>query len=183
MNKKQIKNIMIEKRQSYSVIQRSPWDKIIHDSIIPMLEPHKTIAIYASFNGEVDTYGIIETLLWSKHRIVLPRIENKTMNFYEIDNFHDLRKSSYGILEPVSETIVPAEMIDIMVVPLVAFNRKCYRVGYGGGYYDRYTVHTHFPKIGLAYSFQETSVPFQEDHDIALDVIVTEKEVIYDSEK
>lgn len=184
MKKTDIKNEMITKRLDYSVIQRAAWDKAIHDAVIDRVDSQKIIALYAAFNHEVDTYGIMETLFWSKgHRIVLPRIENKAMNFYEIKSFNDLKKSSYGILEPRGTSVIDPKTIDVMIVPMVAFNRQCYRVGYGGGYYDRYTKDTEFLKIGVAYAFQETEEQFQESHDIPVDVVITDKEVIYDNTK
>ena len=65
-----------------------------------------------------------------------------------------------------------------MVVPLVAFNRKKYRVGYGKGFYDKYLKDFQGTTIGLAFSFQEVDEDFEDEYDIPLDYIITEKEII-----
>lgn len=178
MDKRALASQVRDKRNSFSVEQRIPWDKLIHDSAVQIAETHKVIGIYAAFNNEVDTYGIIETLLWDSSKvIVLPRIEEGQMNFYRIESLQDLQKGHFGVLEPIgNELMVP----DIMLTPLSAFNSSLHRIGYGKGYYDKYFAKHPCFKAGLAYDFQKINEDFQDKTDIALDVIITEKKVYYD---
>ncbi len=98
------------------------------------------------------------------------------MNFFKWSFKDPLSVNSYGIPEPVSSNIVYP---DILLIPLVAFNKDLFRLGYGGGYYDRYIAKVSknkiIKKIGLGFSFQKVSSLPIEKHDIKLDFIVTEK--------
>lgn len=178
MDKQALANKIRAQRVNYSVVERLPWDKMIHDIVMDIADTHKSVGIYAAFKGEVDTYGIIESLLWDKDKIIaLPRIESGKMNFYRIDSLTDLVSGHFGVLEPIgNERVEPG----LMLVPLSAFNHSLHRIGYGKGYYDTYFTNHHCLKVGLAYSFQKVEVEFQNDHDVALDAIVTEREIFYD---
>lgn len=179
MDKRTLAQGALEKRKQYDVLTRAPWDKAIHDAVLDRLEGHHVIALYAAFNHEVDTYGIMETLFWdAKYTLCLPKVEDHDMHFYKISNFNQLEPSKMGILEPITEERIDPHLIDVMIIPMLAFNQKGYRVGYGGGYYDRYLANTNPLKMGIAYSFQETHVDFQEMHDIPCDVIITDQHVI-----
>ena len=98
------------------------------------------------------------------------------MDFYGWSTNNPLVINKYGIPEPVSNKIVYP---DILLVPLVAFDKKLNRIGYGGGFYDRYLKRLKRIKkiitIGLAYSFQEVKKIPINDYDIKLDFIITEK--------
>lgn len=178
MDKKKIAQGVLEKRKQYDVLMRAPWDKAIHNAVIDRLEGHQTIALYAAFNHEVDTYGIMETLFWDKHyTICLPKIKGDTMEFYVITGFDQLQPGVMGILEPTGNQKISADEIDVVIIPILVFNQNGYRIGYGGGYYDRFLAKVSPVKIGIAYSFQETDVLFQEDHDIPCDVIITENAI------
>ena len=116
----------------------------------------ETLFCYVSFRNEVDTHCIIEQALADGKKVAVPRVEGSDMHFYSIASLAELRKSSYGILEPGegARRAVP-ENGDLMLVPAAAFDTCGYRIGYGGGYYDKYLdgypdLHT----IGLAYDFQ-----------------------------
>lgn len=178
MRRKEIRDTMLEKRMAYTVSMRAPMDKVIHDAIIERVTEHQTIALYASFRNEVDTYGIMETLFWDETKtLVLPRVEGNVMHFYAIKSFSDLQMNAMGILEPIGDTVIDPNTIDVVLVPLLAFNQKGYRLGYGGGYYDRYLQHQTFLKIGLAYDFQYNEEFEVFEHDVACDAIITNSEV------
>ncbi|MBK2404004.1 5-formyltetrahydrofolate cyclo-ligase [Erysipelothrix sp. strain 2 (EsS2-7-Brazil)] len=179
MDKKTIAQGVLEKRKQYDVLMRAPWDSVIHNAVMDRLEGHQTIALYAAFNHEVDTYGMMETLFWDdRYTICLPKIKGESMDFYTITGFEQLQPGVMGILEPTTNHKISADEIDVVIVPMVAFNRQGYRIGYGGGYYDRFLKGINAIKIGVAYSFQETDIPFQQDHDIRCDVIITENAIM-----
>ena len=140
------------------------------------LSRNKKIGGYVPINYEIDSLKILMQLEKSGHKISLPltRKGNK-MDFFEWSSKEPLLVSKIGIPEPLSKKkIYP----DILLVPLVAFNKYKYRLGYGGGYYDRYIQKMKNIKkiltIGMAFSFQEVSRLPINDHDKKLDFIFTE---------
>lgn len=180
MDKQTIAKEYRHKRVEYTVEQRAPWDLKIHDVVMDYTENHQVIGLYCATNGEVDTYGIMETLFQDPSKIVaIPKVfENRKMVFYRITSFKDLVTSKQGILEPITDEVVEPELV---FTPLSVFNQKGYRIGYGGGYYDRYfELHSNSTKIGLAYSFQYADIEFQEAHDVACDMIITERNIYYE---
>ena len=137
---------------------------------------NKKIGAYFPINYEIDCLEILKQLEKSGHKISLPitRKGNK-MDFFEWSSKEPLLIGKIGIPEPYSKKKVYP---DILLVPLVAFNKYKFRLGYGGGYYDRYIQKIKKIKktltIGVAFSFQEVrKLPINE-HDKKLDYIFTE---------
>lgn len=159
------------------------------------------IACYLAYKNEIDSKSIIELIWQQQKKCYLPIImENKTLSFMPYQSDTDLTPNRFGILEPTyqpSLTIPPQEMLDIILVPLLAFDRKGHRLGTGGGYYDRTFAFLHqnqakgskniarekkmkdFLLIGLAYSEQEADFLPHDPWDISLDGILTEKECLF----
>ena len=178
MNKSEIRKKLLKIRKQKSSINYY----IGHQSIIKVLKKKKfkgkIFGGYYPYNYEVDVLQIIEKLEKQKYKISLPKIKNNLfMDFYSWSTNNPLIVNKYGIPEPVSNKIVYP---DILLVPLVAFDKKLNRIGYGGGFYDRYLKRLKKIKkiitIGLAYSFQEVKKIPINDYDIKLDFIITEKE-------
>ncbi len=138
------------------------------------IQTAKIIAIYASLDKEVRTDELIETLLLN-HRVVLPRVKNNTMEFIEIKQLSDLEVGHFGVREPRGISTLSPTDIDVMIVPLLAFDAKKYRVGYGKGYYDRYlSQDNQIYTIGLGFTFQEVESIDHDHYDIPLDEIMCE---------
>lgn len=181
MDKQLIAQDIRDLRMSYTVEARSSWDRSIHNTMLDVCEGFTCIGIYAAMNGEVDTYGIMESLLWDPRKgVCVPRVlEDNKMEFVKIESLQDFKEGRYGILEPTGHTVL---VPDLMIIPVSAFNSSCYRIGFGGGYYDRYLSDKTMFKVGLAYSFQKVDVSFQTEYDVACDLIVTESEIYYEKE-
>lgn len=115
----------------------------------------KTVAITLSQSFEVDTAPLI---LHARHKgqtVVVPRtLPHRQMEFVAIDEDTTFEETSFGVLEPVDGTVIPAEEIDLMVVPGVAFTTTGKRLGFGGGYYDRYLANYQGVTISLALNTQ-----------------------------
>lgn len=140
----------------------------------------KELYLYVDHGREAGTCLIMEEAFRRGKNVWVPRVEGKSMHFYRIRSREELRPGSYGILEPVgSEAADGGE--GLMLMPGVAFDERRGRVGYGGGYYDRYLeAHPKLRTMGLAFEFQVLpEVPWGE-HDIRPSVLVTEKRVICD---
>ena len=99
------------------------------------------------------------------------------LNFVTIEDLAQLKKGMLNIYEPVGE-VIAKNMIDVMIVPMVAYDKNRHRLGHGKGYYDRYLADYQGLKIGLAYKYQEVeNIPW-EKHDIKMDIIINEEGII-----
>ena len=140
----------------------------------------KNVGGYYPSNYEIDDLDILDLLEKKNFKISLPIIKkNNQMNFYSWSRNDPLKINKFGIPEPVSTKVFYP---DILFLPLVAFDSSLNRLGYGGGYYDRYIEKIEkikkITKIGLAFSFQKiSSIPINQ-YDKKLDFIVTEKEIL-----
>lgn len=144
------------------------------------------IAAYLAFAGEVATENIIQTIWQQNKNCYLPVLNptnDHTLVFLPYTSNTPLQQNRFTIIEPVFDenTIFPLEKIDLLLMPLVAFDKQGNRLGMGAGFYDRTLASLKNLKqrpflLGLAYSFQEVNQLEPESWDIALDAIVTEKQ-------
>ena len=158
------KNIHIDFNQIVKILKK---EKIIK----------KTIGGYYPINFEVDDLELLKKFEKNKLTISLPVIKkNFQMDFYKWSFFDPLKVNKYGIPEPEIKKIVYP---DILLIPLVAFDKKLNRLGYGSGYYDRLITKLSkkkkIIKIGLAFSFQKIDKVPINIYDQKLDYIVTNK--------
>jgi 5-formyltetrahydrofolate cyclo-ligase len=141
---------------------------------------NKIIGGYYPYNYEIDTLDILNKLEKKNYLISLPKIDKKNkMNFYQWSFKDPLSINIYGIPEPISKKKIDPE---ILLVPLVAYDGELNRLGYGGGFYDRYISgiqhHKKIIKIGLGFSFQKINKLPTNQYDKKLDYIITEKNFI-----
>ena len=180
MNKSQIRNKTLK-------IRKKLFDKdlkIDSDKFISFLKKNrlnlKNFGGYYPSNYEIDDLDVLDLLEKKNFKVSLPIIKkDNQMNFYRWSRSDPLRVNKFGIPEPVSSKIFYP---DILLVPLVAYDNNLNRLGYGGGYYDRYIEKLEktkkIIKIGLAFSFQKiSSIPIDQ-YDKRLDFIITEKEIL-----
>ncbi|MDA3846230.1 MAG: 5-formyltetrahydrofolate cyclo-ligase [Vallitaleaceae bacterium] len=175
---------LIREKYKYIRNQMSPKDVTLCSTVIfknimnhDAYKLASCVFVYMSMFHEVDTYDfIVESLALGK-TIAIPRIENKTMDFYKIEDIEDVKQGYFGILEPVSNHILTPRDNDLMIIPGLAFDIQGYRVGYGGGYYDTY-ISTHqgiqYVKAGVAYEVQVTSEVPRKSYDQPIDLLFTE---------
>jgi len=141
------------------------------------------LMVYLDFASEVRTDDLIR-LGWDNDKeIVVPlcRPASRELVPCRIDGFGDLEAGHYGIREPRADRIrpVPVHRIDAVLVPAVAFDRRGYRIGYGGGYYDRFLPRVpQAARIGMAFSCQIVARVPADPHDVTVERIVTEEENI-----
>ena len=175
MNKSEIRKKILKIRKQKKLNNKN----INFQEILKILKKSKTIGRivggYYPYNYEVDPLKILEKFEKKNYLISLPKIEkNSHMNFFRWSTKEPLAINKYGIPEPTSNIIIHP---NILLVPLVAFDNHFNRIGYGGGFYDRYIKKLKKEKkiitIGLAYSFQKVrKVPINK-YDIKLDFVVT----------
>lgn len=142
------------------------------------------VLAYVSYGNEVDTRAVIESALASGKRVAVPRVlpHKHKMDFYEIDGMGDLEEGFKGILEPRRGVSSPLGTVDLLgsvcLVPGLVFDAEGHRIGYGGGYYDRFLQFYPGDKIALARSTQVSSNPLPtESCDVPVDFIVTDSGV------
>lgn len=138
---------------------------------LPEYREARTIATYLSMEGEVDTIPLIRAALADGKRVVVPKVlSREEMVFLEYDEKR-LEKSKFGTWEPtVGEPISKVE-IDLIHVPGLVFNERGFRIGYGGGFYDRYLQNYKGKTVSTIYAFQHS--PFlEEKHDIAVQEVI-----------
>jgi len=143
----------------------------------------RTVHIYvSSLNNEVDTVGLIFRMFAEGKQVVVPccASEPSRLRHIRIDSLDALKPRRFGLMEPdyLPEREVSSGELDVVIAPLLAFDRSGGRIGFGGGYYDGLFAQSSCAHVGLAYSFQETPKVPREPHDRTLDIIVTEKETI-----
>ncbi|WP_102274565.1 5-formyltetrahydrofolate cyclo-ligase [Cytobacillus massiliigabonensis] len=138
-----------------------------------------TIAVTISKSPEVDTYQIIRKAWEEGKRVVIPKClpRNKEMVFRTLTKFNQLESVYYGLLEPIEAVTreVPAKEIDLIIVPGLAFSKNGYRIGFGGGYYDRYLAGFAGQTVSLAFTPQLVAELPIEEHDIPVNKIITVK--------
>jgi len=137
----------------------------------------KNIGGYCAYNYEIDIMPVLEKFEELNYSISLPKIgKKKEMNFFKWSNTDPLVINKFGIPEPVSKK---KKYPDILLVPIVAYDKNLNRIGYGGGFYDRYIKKIKkFKKvitIGFAYSFQKIKKVPIDKYDVKLDFIINEK--------
>ena len=179
--KNRLKESILEKRNSLSkegIIEKS--NQIKNELFrLEQYNKSKTVMFFVSFNSEVDTHEMIKTALKNKN-VVIPKVEHHGIEPSVIIDFDNLLPSrKFDILEPIETMQIAYKNIDLVLVPGIVFDEYGHRIGYGFGYYDKF-LHK-VPKalkIGLAFDFQVIDKIPKEQHDVPIDMIVTEKRVI-----
>lgn len=155
---------------------------------LPEVRHCRHIAVYLSVNGEMDTRQVITTLWQRQLRCYLPRLGNghrPAMSFAPYHKHSRLTKNRFDINEPMTERreLRDGRHLDLVLVPLVAFDKRGNRLGMGGGFYDRtFSWRRHRRNrrpllIGLAYEFQHQGWLPSRPWDVPLDMVVTDRKV------
>ncbi len=185
-NKKVQRKLLLSKRRALTKEEKEVYSQTIIKKIFACEEYQKAkiCFLYASMPSELQTKELILDAFKAGKRVCLPyitSIENKTMEAAEIYSLDELVVGAYGILS-VDETklrLVEPKEIDFVLVPAVGLDKKGYRLGMGGGYYDRYLQRTvNANLISGIYSCQMVEETIKDDYDIQVDKIFTELESV-----
>ncbi|MFV0380549.1 MAG: 5-formyltetrahydrofolate cyclo-ligase [Anaerorhabdus sp.] len=177
--KRKIRKETLKKRDNMSLEKREESDLIILKNLKNYTENYNVVAVYVSVKSEVDTCKFIEYLFKKGTTVVVPKVNGKQMNFIKIESFNELKPSIFNLLEPISDIPFNINDIDCFIVPLVAFCKEKYRIGYGGGYYDSTLKESSAKKIAIAYDCQEVSTFKKDNFDIDMDVIITPSRIYH----
>ena len=179
LKKKLRKKILKIRKKIYLKNQNIDFTKILY-LIKKQKTPPKNIGGYFPVNNEIDDLEILKKLEKKKYKICLPVVKkNFDMDFYNFSFDDPLIINKYGIPEPQKKSVVYP---DIILIPMVGFDKSLNRLGYGGGYYDRVIEKLmkkkKILKIGLAFSAQQiNNLPISK-YDKKMDYIVTEKYIL-----
>ena len=178
MNKSEIRKKIFKIRKHYNYKNL----KIDFKNILVVLKKkrinRKIIGGYYPYNYEVEVIKILQKFEKLKYKVSLPKIKKESkMDFFSWSIKDPLSINKYGIPEPISNKIMYPS---ILLVPLLAFDNNFNRIGYGGGFYDRYIKKIKKDKkiitIGLAYSFQRVKKIPTNKYDMKLDFIITDRQ-------
>ncbi len=138
----------------------------------PLIINASVIASYQALTHEINPASLTHNI--SNKQWLYPRVEGKLLVFATITPEHPAKENKFGVLEPTHPDITPLEAIDVMLIPLLAFDEKYYRLGYGGGYYDRTLAKAGKRPIliGLAYEWQKVKELPRDAWDIPLDDVI-----------
>ena len=176
--KSELRKQVLHEMKALSQEQKQAIDQALTERLLhhPFYQEAKVIASYLSFPHEFQTQELIEQALKDGKKVLIPKTYPKgRMDFVAYDP-QQLVKTSFGLLEPQGDLeVVDASQIDLIHVPGLAFTTEGYRIGYGGGYYDRYLKHFSGNTLSTVYPCQiRDFIP--EDHDIPVqEVLIDER--------
>lgn len=179
MDKRDLRSKYHRQRDEVKAIERDEMSREITERLLSssVYKNSKSIFCYCSMGSEVNTYGILKAALKDGKKVAVPKVlsDEGIMAAIKIANLNSLKPGRYNILEPVSNE--EATDVDLAIVPGLIFNKKGYRVGYGKGFYDRYLKGKNLLSIGICFEFQITDLDFQNEFDIPVNYIFTEKSI------
>ncbi len=176
--KEAIRSDLRERRWNIPGDIRKEMSRQICSSLSQVIHPCETVLVYCAKEPEVETSWFIDHLLHHERKVIVPIIEeeNVGLRLSYIQTRDVLKPSTFHVPEPVDcEYPADPHHVTCAIIPMLGFDRSGGRIGYGAGYYDRFlSEHSHIKKIGIAYSVQEVPTIPVQDHDIRMDIIVTE---------
>lgn len=155
------------------------WSEEIAHRVCQMeaFQQAETICVFISMPGEVDTRPLIEAARAAGKKTAAPKIKDGRMEFIQFAAESDLAPGAFGILEPTGSHF--AEGKTLIVMPGVVFDQTCRRIGYGGGYYDRYLAeHPECRTLAVAFDLQVLDRIPEEAHDLKPGAVVTEQRIV-----
>ncbi len=187
-DKHSIRREVLKKRDALSIEDRRQKDRLIFDRLVNLkpFNDAERMLFYVSFGSEVDTRGLIQYALSKGKTVAVPKVIKATsgLEVYRITDTKELVSGAFGIPEPLgreNDRLEPT-LMDLIIVPGVAFDEQCNRLGFGKGYYDKLLSPLKADKkiVAIALAYEEQIVDFipSEPHDVKMDMIVTDKRIV-----
>lgn len=191
--KSELRKSILKLRDDIPQDMKADLDSKIAERVLSVFSDlgDNTLLTYVSFRSEVSTHGIIDRFLKMGVRVAVPRVEGEDIRFYYISSTDDLTDGYMGIPEPKpgcepwerNPSDLPPDLTDgiidtLILVPGSVFDKKRNRIGYGGGFYDRFLAGQQgLYSIGLAYSCQMTDEIPADEWDESVDMVITDEEI------
>jgi 5-formyltetrahydrofolate cyclo-ligase len=191
IGKSELRSKMLEKRSSLSWQDVQIKSHAINEALFAQdsFREAKTILLYLPIKKEPNSLPIIKNAWKTEKQVLVPVTipEKKELLLSRLDSLKDLTEGYYGIPEPKKTRLhaVEPHNVDLCLLPGVAFDTNGYRLGYGGGYFDRFLpkLRPDCLKIALAYNFQILESLEHLPHDLPVDMIITESAIYYCTQK
>jgi 5-formyltetrahydrofolate cyclo-ligase len=188
MNRQKLRARFLALRNALAPEQRVVMSERITELVtgLPIFREKTHFFMYCSYQSEVQTMGLLQRCLQAGKSVSVPLAvpnQSRMLSVTITDAGTDLFPGHKGILEPidyrVQHHVIPPNAIDVVFVPGTVFDRCGHRLGYGRGYYDRFLATSpRAVRIGLAFSLQLTDHIPSQSHDIPMDMLITEQEVL-----
>ena len=172
--KAELRKKILQEMKTLSQEQKQAMDRDLTERFLqhPFYQEAKVIATYLSFPHEFQTQELIEQALKDGKKVLIPKTYPKGRMEFVVYHPQQLVKTSFGLLEPQGDLeVVEPSQIDLIHVPGLAFTTEGYRIGYGGGYYDRYLEHFAGHTMSTIYPCQVQEFNL-ENHDIPVQAVL-----------
>lgn len=175
MEKQQLRTLIREKKRAMTPEQISRASAHLARLFLrlPQYRNAKSIYGYLPFNQEVDTTDILMQALRDGKKVALPKTFGSEMRFIWVDDLTAVQKAGLGCPEPIAEAPVADDPDALVLLPGLAFDLQGGRMGYGGGFYDKYLARESHPTVALCYGFQLLPRIPVEEHDLRVDCLIS----------
>lgn len=175
MDKKELRRQIREKKRLMTETQivdaSERLGQLLADTV--QYQQSKTIYGYLPYNQEVRTVPMLERALKDGKQVAVPKIYGEDMKFIYLTDLSQVEKNSYGIPEPVADAPVAEDPTALVLMPGMAFTKHGDRMGYGGGFYDKFlAAEPNHPTVALCYDFQVVEEIPTEEYDIPVDLVL-----------
>src|SRR3989344_870946 len=179
LEKDKIRKKILLKRKNLSKNTVAKLSGIISRKVLSIIKikSAKTYLVYLPINNEVDTKFIINFLIQNQKKIFVPAYIEKSWVIGRLKNLDDLKRNQLKTLQPKKIIRADISEIDVAIVPGIAFDKSGHRLGYGKGVYDQLLTDFSGVKIGLAYDFQIVDKAPHEQHDLKIDLLISENKI------
>ena len=181
--KTEVRKMCLNQRAALGEEERKSKSRIIQQKLLdlPEFKKAKVVLLFLDFRGEVETMALAEATILEK-RLILPRCEPQGILLpIEVhDLTADLEPGAFGIREPkLTLGVVEPSEIDLVIIPGSGFDLQGNRLGYGGGFYDRFFMHLNpsTPRVALSFECQVIAQVPVDKHDAKMTMLITENQV------
>lgn len=175
LDKRALRKEIGQKKRAMAAAEIDAYSRNLAEKLYAMEEYRRAKSIYAylPYNQEVRTWQIIERAWADGKRVAVPKVYGEVMEFLWLDDFSQVAPGAYNIPEPTFDAPVADDEAALVLMPGLAFDPAGHRVGYGGGFYDKYLeAHPGHPLVALCYPFQMFDRLDVEAHDIPVNRVI-----------
>lgn len=175
MDKTELRRQIREKKRSMTETEIVEKSKRLGDlfAASELYQNARTIYFYLPYNQEVRTVPMLERALQEGKKVAVPKVYGDTMKFIYLENLNYIAEGYAGIPEPINDEPVAEDKTALVLMPGLAFDREGHRIGYGGGFYDRFLAEEpNHPTLALCYDFQIFNKLETEAFDIPVDCVL-----------
>lgn len=175
MDKKALRNQIRQQKRAMTEAQIVSASEKLGEKFVAsaLYRQAKTIYGYLPYNQEVRTVSMLERALRDGKKVAVPKVYGEEMKFIYLDDLSKVEKGYAGIPEPIADEPVADDQAALVLMPGLAFDKEGHRIGYGGGFYDKFlAAEPNHPTLALCYDFQMQEHLETEEFDIPVDCVL-----------